>query len=54
MQDSVEIMESDSLAHNLREWSRLVNTYMPNGDDFKRVQPSCDETFSKCKLVDFS
>ena len=47
-------MESDSLAHNLKVWSGGVNTFMPNSDDFKRVQPACDETFSKCKLVEFS
>ena len=47
-------MESDSLAHNLNVWSRVVNTFMPDEADFKRVQPACDETFAKCKLVDFS
>ena len=54
LKDSVEVMESDSLAQNLQVWSRVVNTFMPSGDDFKKVQPACDETFSKCKLVDFS
>ena len=52
-QDSVGVMESDSLAQNLQVWSQVVNTFMPNGDDFKRVQPACDKTFSKCK-IDFS